>query len=76
VTQAVDSSSDSPSSGQAQRRYGAKSVYRGKRRDLAVVITLTDQGLADLAWGVESSGLSKPDYIERLIRRAREQAQS
>lgn len=48
---------------------GPVSVYRGKLRERPVVITLTPEGHAALAEGMRRTGMSKPDYIESLIRK-------
>ncbi len=48
---------------------GRASQFRGKIRNRPVVITLTPEGHAGLAAGVTRTGLSRPDYIESLIRK-------
>lgn len=48
---------------------GRASLYRGKIRSRPVVLTLTPDGHEGLAAGSEREKLSKPDYIEDLIRK-------
>lgn len=53
---------------------GRPSHYRGKLADRPIVISLTPEGHAALAHGVRVSGLSRADYIERLLRRKKKSA--
>jgi hypothetical protein len=52
-----------------RRLTGRPSRYRGKVRT-PVVFTMTPEGHAALALGVQKTGLTKPDYLEMLVRRA------
>ncbi len=47
---------------------GRPSIYPGKRRDRPVQVALTNEGLDALDAGVERTGYSKANYIERLLR--------
>lgn len=49
---------------------GPRSRYRGKVRR-PIVVTFTPEGHAALAEGTRRTGLSRADYIESLLRRAR-----
>lgn len=50
---------------------GRSARYRGKLNDRPIVVSLTPEGHAALADGVSRTGLSRSDYIETLLRRAR-----
>lgn len=47
---------------------GRPSVFPGKRRDKPVQVALTTEGLNALDRGIERTGYSKANYIEKLLR--------
>jgi hypothetical protein len=54
-----------------RRMTGPKARYRGKLRERPIALTLTAEGHAALTAGTAATGLSRSDYIESLLRRAR-----
>lgn len=56
------------------RLSGPRARYRGKVRT-PVVVTFTPEGHAALAEGTRRTGLSRADYLELLLRRARSRHQ-
>lgn len=50
-----------------QVNVGRPSKYPGKNRGKPIQIYMTNRGLEALERGTERTGLSRPDYIERLV---------
>ena len=49
---------------------GRRSKYRPKNRERPIQIYMTDEGFQALERGCERMGLSRPDFIERLVRQS------
>jgi hypothetical protein len=52
---------------QRELTVGRPSLYRGKNRDKPIQIYMTDEGRTALDRGCRREGLSRPDYIEKLV---------